>query len=176
MDESRTKVADDRSIKAMQNLGVAAFTNYYSLREELSPLTKPDDVHEADPDDLRREILSEPALLCIVRERTLVVGGADGRRERVLCLSPFEKRSAGGGDTGDKWTPLHKLQERLNLDLLAYFLEELKLLGGLCCGNNSLTLQTVRALYPFPLCIEIVVSEGAPTNLRAAVCILMRKL
>ena len=87
----------------------------------------------------------------------------------MLCLSPFDKKRG-------QWVALAALQETGNLELLGYFLREITLLGGLCCGHNSLTLQTVRALYPFALCMEIVANLHLPTELRAAVCILLRQL
>ena len=64
------------------------------------------------------------------------------------------------------WTPLKQL--RTNAELLDYFLRELRLLGGLCCGANGLSLNTVRALYPFALAMEMATDEALPSELRAA--------
>ena len=37
-------------------------------------------------------------------------------------------------------------------------------------------MQTVRSLYPFSLCMEIVANDQLPTDLRASICTLMRQL
>lgn len=111
-----------------------------------------EDVHT---DKMRGLILERPALLCVVQRRTRrELGSAAGRRasisarmsiredadESFLCLSPFHPRHG-------EWTPLTRLAEMP--EKLEYYLRELKLLGGLCCGYNGLTVHTVRSLYPF---------------------------
>ena len=106
-------------------------------------------------------MLADPALLCVVARK--LVGF-----HHTLCLSPLDKRK------GRAWTPLKNLKD--TPEALEYYLRELKLLGGLCCGHNGLTLQTVRALYPFPLCMEIISTHGHPCELRAAICVLVRQL
>ena len=74
----------------------------------------------------------------------------------------------------DNWTPLESLTT--NDPLRRYFLGELHLLVGLCTGENGLTLKTVSSLYPFRLCCSVVYDTTIASDVRAAMCTLIREL
>ena len=53
---------------------------------------------------------------------------------------------------------------------------QLRLLSGLSAGHNGLTLNALRVLYPFGLCMELISDPSLPVKLRAAACSLTRQL
>jgi hypothetical protein len=131
-------------------------------RQSCAALPLAQDTAEAmRPDQLREELLQQPALLCVVQprraadvslsERTTarrasLHPGESTERESVLCLSPFPPYQSA-------WTPLTRLRE--NPALLEFFLNELKLVGGLSDGYNGLTMHTLRTLYPFEVRLDL---------------------
>jgi hypothetical protein len=161
----------------------SAFDEWTALRETLAPLPPPPadpsawEGEEANSEVLRFRVLQEPALLCVVKRRRVLT--AKGHAQEQLCLSPFDRSAVKARDSADQfggWTPLSDLQGARNVELLEYYLNELRLLGGLVQGHNGLTVQTVRALYPFALCMEIIREKSVACQVRAAVCILVRQL
>ena len=151
--------------------------------ESLAPLRHMSSTQVQDapvqPEAMVGDVLQQPANLCVVQRRVperqdapLARAGRGSGAAKVvtgpvLCLSPFDK--AGG-----RWIPLARLNE--DQAMLDFVLRELELLGGLCCGNNGLTLHTMRVLYPFKLCYEIIADSTLPNELRAAACVLTRQL
>ena len=152
-------------------------SKFAATREHLRPLRRLSVEEEEElpaldmnePEEMAREVLMRPALLCVVMRKAKRLDST-GKVSSVLCLSPCkpEQRRIEG-----TWTPLVMLREKPAL--LAYYLKELKLLGGLCFGHNGLTLRTLRTLYPFGLCIEIIEDTAVPSEVRAAVCVLTRQ-
>lgn len=136
---------------------------------------------EVKPASLLDDVLGAPAMLSVVRRREIdethhLVAPAKSRGgspppSKLLCLSPSDPASLW---KPAEWTPLRTLH--LHPARLDHFLSELKLLGGLCSGHNGLTLHTLRSLYPFDLCMEMLADPSLPPRLRSAACILTRQL
>ena len=62
------------------------------------------------------------------------------------------------------WMTMNELET--NHPLQRYYLNEIHLLGGLCAGFNALTLQTIWSMYPFSLCMRIILDERLSQELR----------
>ena len=62
------------------------------------------------------------------------------------------------------WLTMNELET--NHPLQRYYLNEIHLLGGLCAGFNALTLQTIWSMYPFSLCMRIILDERLSQELR----------
>ena len=72
------------------------------------------------------------------------------------------------------WMTMSELES--DRALQRYYLNEIHLLGGLCAGFNALTLQTIWTMYPFPLCMRIILDEHLSQELRGGYCVLVRHL
>ena len=180
----------DAEPPAAQLAGAVGFLKATKSASHMSPMRildqqqvlnakESDKSSDVRPDEMRHKVLDHPALLCVVQRRSESQGGSPmrmstsapmKRSEKAgtsLCLSPFDPK-------GTKWTPLTKINE--NPGALDYYIKELKLLGGLCDGYNGMALHTIRSLYPFELCMEMLADSQLPNELRAAMCVLTRQL
>ena len=180
---------------------VDAASVHKALREAvtLTPLAKPQDTGSASleavkAEEMRSDVLGRPALLCVIERRMVpdqrrpsTISRDDDAssdapnspgvpesptidqvpRVSMLALSPCNPKMSA-------WTPLVRLAD--NSEVLDYFLRELKLVGGLCAGQNGLTVSTVRTIYPFELCMEVIMMPTLLSEVRAAMCVLLRQL
>jgi len=171
-------IASDAALSMRDRAALDIFSRSKEMLQELPDRENEEfvPVEELDHVDLqtslRDQMLQSPSLVSVVSDSPAALSAARSRG--------YKGKKAGAASSKvaiqvqGAWLTMGELED--NVDLQKYYLHEVELLGGLCSGFNGLTLQTVWSLYPFNLCMKVILDDKLSQDLRGGYCVLVRNL